>query len=406
VRPARKGIARPAGHAFLGYQLNPTTSWIQRSITLPTPGRIDVRFFVDSEVNYDFMRVYLNGNLAGQVSGRYRSGTISANVALAGTYTLRIEYYKDTSVDVGLDLARVDFVRYLNTAGVAYMEENFDNEPSGSLPVPWTAGGTASGWKVGPVAPPLVFLTQATPTTFPTVDGNVDNEALATKEYEDPTLLPISDFGATKKATLGGLWLQPRHPTSQLYFGLRLVSGTVGLGNEKGDLELFFDGNHFNTLTGQGECASVGNPSASDRRIVFHYEMPVGQGTPTVTQVTHYAGNCTGSWVSASSIPFTVVARERTDNPGWLDIEAVIGLASFSGFFNSAGYLGFAMTHKGTPFAGGTQSYEHVPGLDSVPITTNVTTWATLRLANSHGTPIEAVDNWMEGAPNSADMDH
>jgi hypothetical protein len=115
-------------------------------------------------------------------------------------------------------------------------------------------------------------------------------------------------------------------------------------------------------------------------------------------QTTQFAGNC-ASWTTITpDLPLAIALSEKSDTPDYVDIEAAVTIQSLPGFFGGAGYLGLAVVHSGTPYAGGTASSEWLPGFDAGPQARDTTTWETLRLADPAVT-FEPLENWFDGAP-------
>ena len=151
-RTARR-IERPAAHSFLGFQASPTTSWMQKTVTIPgasSTNALDFDYFVDSEQYWDFLNAYIDGVMVLHVSGPSQSGHDVVSVG-AGTHTVKFEYLKDTSGDRGLDTAWVDNVMITANGGQVVSLDNFESR-SYSAPG-WTSGGYGSGWTVRSAAP-------------------------------------------------------------------------------------------------------------------------------------------------------------------------------------------------------------------------------------------------------------
>ncbi len=78
-----------------------------------TSSRIEVDYGVDSELNYDFLYLYVNGievlKRSGQITGTF------TKTLTAGSYTLRVRYSKDGAADTGTDSAYISGIRLIHT---------------------------------------------------------------------------------------------------------------------------------------------------------------------------------------------------------------------------------------------------------------------------------------------------
>jgi hypothetical protein len=121
-----------------------STSYMQRSFTLPAAGFLDFRYFVDSQEGHDFLRAYVDGAQVFEQSGLDRIGRTRQELT-AGTHTIRFAYQKDGSGDAGRDTAQVDDVTVRTSKG----QEVFRfNSPSLAAPEGWSVGGSGGGWSV------------------------------------------------------------------------------------------------------------------------------------------------------------------------------------------------------------------------------------------------------------------
>ncbi|MDD3144577.1 MAG: hypothetical protein PHV23_00535 [Candidatus Gracilibacteria bacterium] len=89
---------------------NNQTACFERTQTIsPTENGISFFYKVSSELNYDFLRFYINGveqnNWSGEINWTKKSYNLSS-----GTYTLGWCYTKDGSVNTGSDKAWIDYV--------------------------------------------------------------------------------------------------------------------------------------------------------------------------------------------------------------------------------------------------------------------------------------------------------
>jgi len=89
-----------------------TESWIQTTVT--GPGILTFMWKVSSEVDYDFLRFYVNGvEQSGSISGEV-AWTHKAWQLPAGTHILKWVFTKDVSFSGGADAAWVDQVYFFN----------------------------------------------------------------------------------------------------------------------------------------------------------------------------------------------------------------------------------------------------------------------------------------------------
>jgi hypothetical protein len=135
--PLERHAERPAGQSG-------GTSYMERSVTLSAAGFLEFSYFVDSEQDHDFLRVYVDDALKFEQSGADRIGRVRKDLT-AGTHTIRFAYEKNGSVSTGLDTAQVDDVTVKSTKGQEHFR--FDAPALGS-PSGWTTGGNSGGWVV------------------------------------------------------------------------------------------------------------------------------------------------------------------------------------------------------------------------------------------------------------------
>lgn len=88
------------------------------TVTMDNPEAGSISFWkkVSSEATYDFLRFYINNNLAGQWSGTVDWSQHSYNTS-AGTNTFKWEYIKDGVVSSGSDCAWVDDIIFPGSGG-------------------------------------------------------------------------------------------------------------------------------------------------------------------------------------------------------------------------------------------------------------------------------------------------
>jgi hypothetical protein len=401
TKPVGMSIGRPRAQSFLGYQQQPSTSRIQRSAYFATSGSITFRYYVDSEQGWDFFRAYLNGAKVFEVSGSNRAGLKRLEVP-SGTHSIMFEYYKDTSVDAGLDTARVSEVVF--RAGEDIIEaDRFDGQAPGVTPsLWWTPSGTHPGWLVTRPSPPRMFLDGVDQATPIFVDGVIDMESASTKEYVNATGIVLPEYQNSRKAAQ--LNLRSSRSSEALHFAYLAASGTAAPGGETGYLTLVFDSNHSNTLKDRSPCIPASSPGAEDRAVTMIYESPVGQSAASLTATYWYVGDCSGTgWRAATpeeAWPIAFAAKEDPDHPGWLNMELKVttrsAAAGVSDFWASQA-IGFAFTHANAALGSYNYSFERLPWTDGDMWSPyDVTTWQTLHLGSPSLYP---VDSRMDAVP-------
>lgn len=91
----------------------PEQSALQTTVT--GPGYFSCYVRTDSELNYDLLRITLDGAVRHTLSGQNTTWTRIVIPVTAGAHTIRFAYTKDTSVSVGQDTAWVDQVNWSPT---------------------------------------------------------------------------------------------------------------------------------------------------------------------------------------------------------------------------------------------------------------------------------------------------
>lgn len=106
------------GHIKSSQQaIGSSTSNITFDVHVPsgtTSSTLEVDWGVDSEANYDFLYLYVDGIEVLKVSGVQQKGTYT-KVLSAGSHTLRVRYSKDGSADTGTDSAYISGIRLIHT---------------------------------------------------------------------------------------------------------------------------------------------------------------------------------------------------------------------------------------------------------------------------------------------------
>jgi hypothetical protein len=381
--------ARSVRRPIEQYHLDDSRSWMDRLVWVPDGPRAEIVFdyFVDSEQNYDFLDVYDNGSLAFQASG-HQVGRKALSLAPLGWHVLRFEYLKDSSVSVGLDMARVDNVRFLLN-GIRTEAHTFDGSFWGVLggcPPGWSCGSDAAGvpgWVTSAPSGHKTWVPRQQLATEPVADGFANLEGGA--EYpKSATAFSLRDWGAasTKHATA---ILLESDASEALFVHLRVPARTSAVGDEQGVVVVYLDALHDETMRGAG-CSPLGlYPRQEDRRVEVNYSIPTGSQTGTV-QVYQKQGTCHPAPQAWSSIRWggnlwPVLAGVAEPSPGgWVTIELKIVLRpAESGGSEplASAKLGLGIAHEVT----GAQppSRQALPYRDgSGPVEDDVSTWETV----------------------------
>lgn len=88
---------------------NGRSTWVQTTIT--GPGQVSFYWMVSSEVNYDYLKFFINGVLQKSISGEVNWQRETFTL-LSGTNTLKWEYAKDQASAVGQDAGWLDKVAF------------------------------------------------------------------------------------------------------------------------------------------------------------------------------------------------------------------------------------------------------------------------------------------------------
>jgi len=108
------------------------STYMDYNITVPAGGAtLSFYYEVSSEASYDYLRFYIDGVQQNQWSGVI-SYTQQTYALIAGTYTLRWEYSKDSSASSGNDAAYVDDIA-ITTAAPAAIRVVDGNEAVGKV---------------------------------------------------------------------------------------------------------------------------------------------------------------------------------------------------------------------------------------------------------------------------------
>lgn len=402
--PRNFGAGRPKAQV----NVNSSTSYMEKTVSLsgaasPWFGAVELDYYVDSETNYDFLQVLVDGVVKWSKSGRHKSGHKVVPIAGAGNHTVRFQYSKDGSLSAGNDTARVDHVRFVNGDGVPLEVNDFDGRTPETAPIAvaggtaeWTSGGTGGGWVVHRELPPLLYAPRQTSgqqltaryKTFvePVVDGSIDWR----DEYVNPTRTPLFNFAdpAGPPGVVG--FVSSTNATNNLYLALRVKSGTGTpsmpvTGSEAGQITLYFDASRPLTLNDTGTCASPQLPGNEDRRLDVTYSNGTGVSASTVT-VSELRGGCasgSGAWVAlganAAWLPdpaTQIKISEPPLDPGFMHIELMVKLPAA---VVADGRVGVGLRRWNTA---NNPSEERLPSSDTgAPFADDVYSWSTLELS-------------------------
>jgi hypothetical protein len=373
-RAARRGLRRAIEGAFTGYNPQGIRSSVERQITWPAgsgSNELSVTFFVDSEADRDFFRVYVDGVERFSASGAQKSGRTKIDVGAAGAHTIRLEYAKDESVDVGLDDVIVHQLE-ARANGELFEIANFDSATVGDAPDGWSKpAGADFGWVIAPGIRPEVFVSPLALTPLPPVDGEQEDA------YEEATRVRIRDSDSvTAERSEAEILFNADPPT---LFVLQRVQGrTPTLGGEDGQVTLYLDTKHLLTLSGGGCTGNSPLPGDEDRRIRLSYQAGAGAGVANVT-VAQDVGTCASSaWRAATTseaLPVSAAIVEDDTDLGFVRIELSIELTAADVLAD--GLLGLGLSVDSAPAV----SYK-LPGHDGFPLLDNdVTSWENVIFA-------------------------
>ena len=111
------------------------------SVTVTGPGTLKFYWNVSSELNYDFLKFYIDGVEKARISGTTKVWEQKTYSITSGTHTLTWNYTKDGSVSKGSDCGWVDKVEYTGSGGgtTVSIAEAVDNTQ-----LTWTTGGNVN----------------------------------------------------------------------------------------------------------------------------------------------------------------------------------------------------------------------------------------------------------------------
>lgn len=397
-----RAVTRPPSHALLGYQAQPTTSYMLRSVFWSGAGSFRFSYLVDSEPNYDYLRVLVDGNVVFAQSGK-KQGSKSIAVT-AGDHVIKFEYLKDTSVDAGLDIARIHDVSF-RVGENEFEYESFDGKRVGIPAQWWTSGGYGGGWLVTRHMGPRLYVQPNELGALPTIDGTINPESASTKEFSGQIEVLAPDYGlaAHRHATFT---VRASQSTESLYLATRVPSSTATLGDEAGYVEYYFDADHYSTVRSVGPCSPNWRlPHANDRMIRLDYTISTGQAQGNVSTLQKL-GACSVSWPTTSgseSWPILASVRESQDLENHVDIELKVTLRSNAGVSAGAfesGWLGLALRHEASNANWSIpRSFVRLPYTDGLLVDQfDVSSWQTLCFLDPAMTETGAFDNKIHDA--------
>lgn len=95
--------------------------------------------------------------------------------------------------------------------------------------------------------------------------------------------------------------------SATVFLGIRMKRSTPGAENETGQLLLYWDAVHADTIAGKGCGPNNSSPGPEDRRIRMSYQAPPGTMAATVP-ISQDVGTCaasSGPWETASPSQLT-----------------------------------------------------------------------------------------------------
>lgn len=385
---AQRSAGRPPSQAGVVS----STSTLATTVTFPaaTSYTMTFRYYVDSEANYDFLRVYdtVTGGVKTQVfaiSGLKQTGTRTVSLTVGGAHSFSFEYSKDGSVDAGRDDARITSVQF--RAGATLIGgDDFAGRAVGVTPPTWTGGGSGGGFVVDELTPHKSYVPEQVPAVEPLADGI----SHGLREYPDATQAWLQNLGVAS-ARPSVLDLYASASTGTFYVALDAQSADNALGNEAGKVTMWFDSGVNVTLRDTPSCGTTGvAPGPEDRQVSFSYASAGATSNITISGLDQKKYVCGSGWVALVSgdlvWPVQVAARESpTGNSGNLMIE--VGIRLPTAIFSTDGRLGFGL-RRTNPTAGIT--YERFPYRDdllAVPDGDNAFSWETIYLQDVVGLP-------------------
>jgi hypothetical protein len=312
----RFALQRPLEGAFRGYQPSHTRSSVERTMTWPqgsTSNLLGLTYWVDSETNYDYLRVYVDGVERFATSGRNKAGRQRIDVGAAGPHRIELVYDKDESVDVGTDDARILELQVVSQYGSVQLG-GFEAGELGASAEGWTTGALATSglaWQVGHTLARRVLAERAPATADPIINGLIEND------YVNPSKVKLPNFDEPNSRRPAELLLQGLD-NGKYVFALRMPKGA----SATSELELALDFARSDTSAAKS-CGAVGTrPGPEDRRMRLNFSS--GLGTPTSMAQEQGACNDAGDWSPVAPVDVWTVqaqAGESEDDPNHVHVE-------------------------------------------------------------------------------------
>lgn len=316
---AERSAGRPGAHSILGNQPASSQSSMSAWINWASAGTLEFDYFVDSEPSYDFLNVYVDSTLAGHYSGLNKFGRAHFQVA-QGLHQIKFEYAKDTSVDRGLDLARINAVVATDSSGV------FSVDPcdglDGTVPINWTPAGYGGGWICDRPTPPRAWLVplasfRGVPPSQYAVDGHEAKGEYAFRQ----DVLPDTRFSAVYRSARLRMGAADN---GGFQIGVHVPAATAAAGQEHGVFDVAFDLNRSDTVGGRGPCGNDSTtwhlPGPDDRYYALTYALGLTGTSYTQAALHRYAGSCNPASplteLSTDSWNVSFRAAEDTPAPG------------------------------------------------------------------------------------------
>lgn len=102
------------------------------------PNTLTLKYFVSSEAEYDWFRVFIDGVQVFQASGGGQWATwTSSPFSTAGEYNIRMQYSKDGSVSAGEDAVWVDDIKWSSGGGTQSFEAGIPADWAQDAFKPW-----------------------------------------------------------------------------------------------------------------------------------------------------------------------------------------------------------------------------------------------------------------------------
>ena len=378
---------------------------LNRSVNIPAVAgrspRISFDYLVDSERWFDKLIVYVNGEWAWEEHGPNKSGR--ARIVLppghGGNTQILFSWWKDASVDYGLDVARIDDIAIESGDGKMLEFHDFDRHNATTSYTPqslgWTQGGSWSGknWQWARGTAPSYY---ADPLAGP--DPTLDATFAANEWAGASGPFPMPNWANQDGTAREGWIIFKASPKFNYFFvGMHVPAYDAQPGNEKGKIGFVVDRDRWQSKRNNGVagCAAWQNPQAADRKILWSYGSAAGTILSASSLVlTEQKGSCSAtSWnsINSSSVDWWPAVASIREADGYIDFEAKLTLKANSDSLSEPfkGYLNFVYgtTNTGSGFRGtqslGLLAWYHIyngngsnqigakrtfPSLDAIPV--------------------------------------